>query len=145
LAHHCTGIHLLCRLNSITCSLSLKKQKNLEQFLKNKILEAELVADHEKLKQKNLEQFLKSKILEAEKEQLTSQVKEINLKLELKSLQCSNLENKNQSSCEIPPMHRFKEQNIETNEISMPNIPSSKRKASCSEQDRASKLMKKKR
>ena len=120
LAHNCTRIHLLCRLNSITCSLSLKKQKNLEQFLK-------------------------SKILEAEKEQLTSQVKEINLKLELKSLQCSNLENKNQSSCEIPPMHRFKEQNIETNEISMPNIPSSKRKASCSEQDRASKLMKKKR
>ena len=94
-----------------------------------------------------MEQLLKTKIVEAEKEQLASQVKEINLKLDLKNLQYENLVKKNRSSCEIPPLefpplHPIKKENIENNQISMPNIPTSKRKASCSEQDPAPKLMK---
>ena len=89
-----------------------------------------------------MEQLLKTKIHEAEKEQLASQVKEINLKLDLKNLQYENLEKKNRSSCEIPALHPIKKENIENNQISMPNIPTSKRKASCSEQDPAPKLMK---
>ena len=42
---------------------------------------------HPQIKQKNQEQLLKNKILEAEKEKLVGQVKEISLKLDLKNLQ----------------------------------------------------------
>ena len=86
---------------------------------------------HPQIKQQNQEQLLKNKILEAEKEKLVCQVKEISLKLDLKNLQ---------SPTDIPPLNPIKEENIET--IRMPNIPNSKRKASCSEQDPDSKLVK---
>ena len=89
-----------------------------------------------------MEYVLKNKILEAEKDQLASQVKEINLKLDLKIFQYSNLEKKNQSSYEAPLLHPMKEDNIENVRISIPNISKSKRRASCSEQDSAQKLIK---
>ena len=75
---------------------------------------------------------MKNKILEAEKEQLVGQVKEISLKLDLKNLQ---------SPTDIPPLIPIKEENIETT-IRMPNIPNSKRKASCNEIEPASKQLK---
>ena len=72
---------------------------------------------------------MKNKILEAEKEKLVGQVKEISLKLDLKNLQ---------SPTDIPPLKPIKEENTETT-IRMPNIPDSKRKATCKDNGPASK------
>ena len=79
---------------------------------------------HPTIKQQHKEQLLKNEILAAEKLQFK-------LKLDLKELQASN---------QVPPLQPIKEENIET--IRMPNIPSSKRKASCNGQEPASKLSK---
>ena len=86
---------------------------------------------HSWIKQQNKEHLLKNKINEAEKEKLTAHVKEISLKLDLKNLQ---------SPTDIPPLNPVKEENIET--IRMPNIPNSKRKASCNDDGPAPKQLK---
>ena len=86
---------------------------------------------HSWIKQQNKEHLLKNKINEAEKEKLTAHVKEISLKLDLKNLQ---------SPTDIPPLNPMKEENIET--IRMPNIPNSKRKASCNDNGPAPKQLK---
>ena len=84
---------------------------------------------HSWIKQQNKEHLLKNKINEAEKEKLTAHVKEISLKLDLKNLQ---------SPTDIPPLKPIKEENTETT-IRMPNIPDSKRKATCKDNGPASK------
>lgn len=90
---------------------------------------------HSSIKQQNKEHLLKNKINEAEKEKLTAHAKEMSLKLDLKNLQ---------SPTDIPPLNGnlnpIKEENTET--IRMPNIPNSKRKASCNDNGPASKQLK---
>ena len=66
------------------------------------------------------------------------QVKEISLKLDLKNLQSPLV---GDSPTDIPPLIPIKEENIETT-IRMPNIPNSKRKASCNDNEPTSKQLK---
>ena len=74
---------------------------------------------------------MKNEILEAEKLQLAAKNSEIKLKLDLKELQASN---------EVPPLQPIKEEYAAT--IRMPNVPTSKRKAPCNDQEPAPKLIK---